>query len=124
VVLPDHLHCVWTLPPEDADYASRWKNIKMAFSRQIPATEALSDVRARLDERGIWQRRYWEHTIRDERDYETHVNYCHINPLKHGLVTAVCDWPFSTFHRYVQEGVYTADWAGTIPDLQAGERKA
>jgi putative transposase len=124
VVLPDHLHCVWTLPPGDADYASRWKNIKIAFSKRIPATETLSEVRTRLDERGIWQRRYWEHTIRSDRDYEAHVDYCHINPLKHGLVTAVCDWPFSTFHGYVQEGVYAADWAATVPDLQTGERNA
>jgi len=122
VVLPDHLHCVWTLPPEDADYATRWKNIKTAFSKQLPATEASSDAHARPQERGIWQRRYWEHTIRDDRDYEAHVDYCHINPLKHGLVTAVLDWPFSTFHRYVQAGIYPADWAGQLLDLQVGER--
>ena len=124
VVLPDHLHCVWTLPPDDADYASRWQAIKIAFSRRIPATESLSEVRTRLNERGIWQRRYWEHTIRDERDYAAHVDYCHINPVKHGLVAAVREWPFSTFHRYVQEGVYPADWAGRVPDLQTGERRA
>jgi putative transposase len=123
VVLPDHLHCVWTLPPGDADYASRWQNIKKMFSRQIPATEPLSETQARLNERSIWQRRYWEHTIRDERDYAAHVDYCHINPLKHGLVAAVRDWPFSTFHRYVRESVYTADWAEVVPDLLAGERK-
>jgi len=123
VVLPNHLHCVWTLPPGDADYASRWKNIKMIFSKRIQKTETLSEIQIRLNERGIWQRRYWEHTIRDERDYENHVDYCHINPFKHGLVRAVRDWPFSTFHRYVQAGIYPADWAGKIPDLRTGERK-
>jgi len=111
VVLPNHLHCVWTLPLDDADYPSRWQNIKKTFSRQIPATEILSETQTRQNERGIWQRRYWEHTIRDDRDYEKHVDYCHINPLKHGLVTAVNDWPFSTFHRYVQTGIYPPDWA-------------
>jgi putative transposase len=115
VVLPNHLHCIWTLPPEDVDYPLRWKNIKMMFSKRLPADEALSETQARLNERGIWQRRYWEHTIRNERDYEAHVDYCHINPVKHGLVTAVRDWPFSTFHRYVQKGIYPADWAG-VPD--------
>src|SRR5215469_16062723 len=104
VVLPDHFHCVWTLPQGDADYATRWKNIKTMFSKQIPTTEITSGVRTRLHERGIWQRRYWKHTIRDDRDYAAHVDYCHINPLKHGLVAAVRDWPFSTFHGYVQAG--------------------
>jgi len=123
VVLPNHLHCVWTLPPGDADYISRWRNIKKMFSKQIPMAEVLSETKTRLNERGIWQRRYWEHTIRDERDYAAHVDYCHINPFKHGLVATVREWPFSTFHRYVKEGFYPADWAGTVPDLQAGERK-
>ena len=112
VVLPNHLHCIWTLPPGDVDYPSRWKSIKTMFSKQIPAGEAVSETQARLNERGIWQRRYWEHTIRNERDYEIHMDYCHINPMKHGLVTAVRDWPFSTFHRYVREGIYPADWGG------------
>ena len=116
VVLPNHLHCVWTLPPGDADYPSRWQDIKITFSKQIPATETLSETQTRLNERGIWQRRYWEHTIRDDRDYETHVDYCHINPFKHGLVASVRDWPFSTFHRYVQAGIYPPDWAGAAPD--------
>jgi putative transposase len=121
VVLPDHLHCVWTLPQGDSDYVSRWKAIKMAFSRQIPATESLSATQIRLNERGIWQRRYWEHTIRDERDHAAHVDYCHINPVRHGWVDAVRDWPYSTFHHYVRKGVYAADWAGDVPDLETGE---
>ena len=110
VVLPNHLHCVWTLPPGDADYSSRWQKIKKMFSRKISATAILFETQTRNNEWGIWQHRYWEHTIRDERDYENHVDYCHINPLKHGLVTTVRDWPFSTFHRYVQEGIYPLDW--------------
>ena len=122
VVLPDHLHCVWTLPPGDSDYASRWQAIKTAFSTRMPATEALTETQVRLNERGIWQRRYWEHTIRNERDYAEHVDYCHINPLKHGWVSAVRDWPYSTFHEFVRKGVYSRDWAGVAPDLKAGER--
>jgi putative transposase len=114
VVLPDHIHCVWTLPEGDADYSSRWQAIKIAFSKSIPKTERLSAVRIAKGERGIWQRRYWEHTIRGDNDYAAHVDYCHINPLKHGLVSQVADWPYSTFHRFVEQGVYPADWAGAI----------
>lgn len=84
----------------------------MEFSKALPRTERLSAVRARRGERGIWQRRYWEHLIRDERDYRAHMDYVHINPMKHGLVQCVADWPFSTFHRMVKEGVYPANWAG------------
>ena len=116
VVLPDHMHCVWTLPEGDADYSSRWKAIKIAFSKSIPKTERLSAVRIAKGERGIWQRRYWEHRIRSDKDYAAHVDYCHINPLKHGLVSQVIDWPYSTFHRLVEQGVYPAGWAGAIVD--------
>ena len=112
VVLPEHLHCVMELPPQDADFATRWRLIKMAFSKAIPYTERLSAVRARRGERGIWQRRYWEHLIRDEADYRAHMDYVHINPVKHGLVERVADWPYSTFHRLVADGVYPPDWAG------------
>ena len=117
VVLPNHLHCVWTLSPGDADYPSRWQDIKIAFSKQIPTTETLPKTQTRPNERGIWQRRYWEHTIRDDRDYEAHVDYCHINPFKHGLVTMVRDWPYSTFHHYLKTGTYPPDWAGEMRDL-------
>ncbi len=78
----------------------------------MPRIERLSAVRVRRGERGIWQRRYWEHLIRDERDYRAHMDYVHINPLKHGLVTCVADWPYSTFHRLVTDGVYPQNWAG------------
>ena len=112
VVLPDHMHCVWTLPVGDDDYPTRWKAIKTAFSRAMPKTERLSAVRKAKGERGIWQRRYWEHTIRNDKDYAAHVDYCHINPAKHGLVKQVADWPYSTFHALVKAGVYSENWAG------------
>ena len=112
VVLPDHLHCVIELPPDDADFATRWLSIKIKFSKALPKTERRSQVSVARGERGIWQRRYWEHLIRDDTDYRAHMDYVHINPLKHGLVKRVCDWPHSTFHRLVELGVYPADWAG------------
>ncbi len=122
VVLPDHAHCVRTLPLGDDDYSSRWKAIKIAFAKSLPKSERLSTVRERKGERGIWQRRFWEHTIRDESDYAAHVDYVHINPLKHGLVEQVADWPYSSFHRFVEAGIYTLDWAGEAGVLNAGER--
>lgn len=122
VVLPDHTHCVWTLPPGDDDYSSRWKAIKIAFAKSLPRIERLSAVRARKGERGIWQRRFWEHTIRDDGDYVAHVDYVHINPFKHGMVQRVADWPYSSFHRFVEAGIYPRDWAGDVGTLKAGER--
>jgi REP-associated tyrosine transposase len=124
VVLPDHLHVVWTLPDGDANFATRWRLIKAAFSRCIPAGELISDSRLTKGERGIWQRRFWEHTIRDEEDFARHVDYVHINPVKHGLVTRVQDWPYSSFHRMVKLGVYPEDWAGDISQASGdfGER--
>jgi putative transposase len=92
VVLPDHLHTVWTMPEGDADFATRWRLIKTGFSRRLPHGERISDSRAAKGERGIWQRRYWEHTIRDEADFARHVDYVHINPVKHGLVTQLVGW--------------------------------
>jgi putative transposase len=123
VVLPDHLHCVWTLPPGDDDFTNRWRMIKQGFSKALFMTERRSSVRIARGERGLWQRRFWEHAIRDDGDYAAHVDYCHINPLKHGYVKRVADWPYSTFHRYVERGVYPLDWAdGPESDLEAGER--
>ena len=119
VVLPDHLHCVIELPPGDADFATRWRLIKTHFSKSLPKSEFRTKTRERRRERGIWQRRYWEHLIRDERDYRAHVDYVHINPQKHGLVERVRDWPFSTFHRLVDQGLYPSDWAGGFEE-QAG----
>jgi putative transposase len=124
VILPEHMHAVWTLPPGDADYPSRWRRIKNLFSRAAPKGEDVSASRARHGERGIWQRRYWEHTVRDDRDYAAHVDYCHINPVKHGWVERVGDWPYSTFHRDVRRGIYPPDWADEPPDIATGEPKS
>ena len=110
VVLPDHLHAVWRLPEEDGDYAKRWSLIKAGFSRALPVEEAISASRLSRRERGIWQRRYWEHQIRDERDLQTHVDYVHHNPVKHGYVTRAVDWPYSSLHRYIRMGWLTAEW--------------
>ncbi|MBK3663016.1 transposase [Bradyrhizobium diazoefficiens] len=112
VVLPDHLHAVWTLPAEDADFSVRWRLIKSRFAKALPKNERLSAVQAARGERGIWQHRFWEHLIRDETDYARHVDYCHINPMKHGHVTRVRDWPCSSFHRDVRAGIFPEDWAG------------
>ena len=116
VVLPEHLHAIWTLPEGDADFALRWRLIKSTFSRALPRGEETSTSRFRRGERGIWQRRYWEHTIRDEDDFARHVDYIHFNPVKHGHVTRVGDWPFSSFHKMVRLGVYPGDWAGDVKD--------
>jgi putative transposase len=93
VVLPDHLHAIWKLPPDDCDFSTRWRLIKNRFARALPKQERLSAVRVARNERGIWQCRFWGHLIRDEADYVRHVEYCYINPLKHRLVTRVRDWP-------------------------------
>jgi putative transposase len=109
-ILPDHLHAVWTLPDGDHAYAQRWASIKSGFSRQLPARPRLSASQRLKREKGIWQRRFWEHRIRDEHDLIRHVDYIHNNPVKHGLVTHVHDWPYSSFHRYVKDGLLPADW--------------
>ena len=110
VILPDHLHCVMTLPAGDADYPMRWTLIKAGFSRRIPKTERRNSSRVDKGERGIWQRRYWEHMIRDEHDYARHVDYIHFNPVKHGYAQRAADWPYSSIHRYIAAGVLTRDW--------------
>ena len=113
VVLPDHFHCLIQLPENDSDFPLRLRLIKARFSAAIPNTENRSAVRVQRGERGIWQRRFWEHLIRDEHDYRIHMDYIHINPVKHGYVACVRDWPYSTFHKYVSLGIYPHDWAGT-----------
>ncbi len=113
VVLPDHIHCIISLPKDDCDFALRWRLIKSGFSKAIPDIEWRSISRKKRGERGIWQRRYWEHLIRDDEDFAAHMDYIHINPVKHGLVDRVADWPYSTFHRLVEQGVYDKNWAGS-----------
>jgi len=109
VVLPEHMHCIWTLPESDSDYSGRWRDIKKQFTRT-------------LQTKGIWQPRFWEHTLRNEEDYRRHMDYIYINPVKHGWVKRVQDWPYSTFHRDVQNGLYPLDWAGDCAEFTAGER--
>ena len=123
VVLPEYMHCIWTLPEGDDDFSNRWKMIKTYFAKGLPDNERRSKTRILRGERGIWQRRYWEHLIRDERDYKNHMDYLHFNPVKHGWVKKVSEWPYSSFHRYLKSGVYSVDWAGSdLDDLKTGER--
>ncbi|TVQ85188.1 MAG: transposase [Chromatiaceae bacterium] len=121
VVMPDHLHCVLRLPAGDADYSGRWREIKKRFSRALGVP---SDARR---ERPVWQRRFWEHTIRDEDDWRRYLDYIHYNPVKHGRVRQVCEWPYSSFRRAVAQGLYPPDWGLAEPsnvaalDLEWGE---
>ena len=123
VILPDHLHCLWRLPEGDADNATRWRHIKSAFSRRIPAGERRSPRRLYKAERGIWQRRFWEHLVTDENDFARHVDYIHINPVKHGHVARAADWPYSSIHGYIRHGWLPNDWAAPMDDAwNTGER--
>jgi putative transposase len=123
VVLPDHMHCLWTLPDGDSDFSNRWRDIKVRFVKTLPGIERRPPVMVRRGERGIWQRRFWEHTIRDDRDYAAHMDYIHFNPVKHGLVHSPVDWPFSSFWRCVVRGLYPPDWLGGAPEpSETGER--
>jgi putative transposase len=117
-ILPDHLHALWSLPAGDSDFGSRWMRIKTNFSRWLPASAARSASKVAKREKGIWQRRYWEHVIRDDADFERHVDYIHYNPIKHGLVSRVADWPYSSFHRYVERGILPADWGGDVRGIE------
>ena len=116
-LLPDHLHTIWTLPVGGGDYSGRWRAIKGNFSRNYrrlnsDSTKAVGSRRVR-GETNIWQRRFWEHLIRDDDDFQRHLDYLHFNPVKHGHVHAVADWPWSSFHRYVRKGVYPGNWGGS-----------
>lgn len=126
VVLPDHLHTIWTLPQDDAAYALRWNLIKRkasAAARDLVSVKLRASHRAR-HEIGLWQRRYWEHQIRDDLDFARHVDYIHWNPVKHGHVERAADWPHSSFHKYVQRGDLPIDWASAseFDDDRFGER--
>ncbi len=128
VLLPDHLHCIWTLDEGDEDFSKRWGLIKAGFSRRVKPLlhkhEWMTDSKERHHENTIWQRRFWEHQIRGDEDLHRHLNYLHYNPVKHGLVANPIDWPYSTFHRYVKQGLYPSNWGEnlTFPtDISYGE---
>ena len=104
VILPDHLHCIWTLPENDHDYPCRWRMIKGYFSRQLPNKASNS----------IWQRRFWEHMIRDAHDYKRHLDYIHYNPVKHGYVEHVSDWEYSSFNKFIRQGLYEENWSDPV----------
>ena len=124
LLLPDHLHCVWTLPDGDADFSTRWMKIKRAVSlacgEEYRRDEWVTASKFKHRESTIWQRRFWEHQIRDEEDLARHVDYIHFNPVKHGHVQHAVDWQYSTFHRYVRDGVYEPDWAGVMDNEMMG----
>jgi putative transposase len=111
VVLPDHMHAIWVMPDHDPDYSKRWRLIKQRFSKSIEQEEIISLSRQCKNERGIWQRRFWEHQIRNEKDLQNHLDYIHINPVKHGHATRASEWPYSSIHRYIRQGLITQDWA-------------
>jgi putative transposase len=123
VVLPDHLHAIFTLPTDDADFSGRWRAIKGAFTTAL-LTAGVAIARHSNGESSLWQRRFWEHTIRNDDDFARHVDYIHFNPVKHLLTTRVSDWPHSSFHRYVRLGLLPEDWAGIAAPAGArfGER--
>ncbi len=110
VILPEHLHCIWTLPSDDSDYSTRWNLLKGHFSRSIKTGEHCSKSRIKRRERGLWQRRFWEHLIRDEKDFQQHIDYIHWNPVKHGWVKNIADWQYSSFHEFVKVGHYPKHW--------------
>jgi putative transposase len=131
VTLPEHIHCIWTLPEGEEDYSERWRLLKRAVSAELtPEVVARFEggvqryrrlidpawgSRKKRGERMIWHRRFWEHMLRDDRDYAHHCDYIHYNPVKHGHVTAPVDWPWSSFHRFVRQGIYPPDWAADQP---------
>lgn len=114
VVLREHLHCLWRMPAGDDDFPMRWRLIKSRFSRSLSVGERRSHSRVRKDERGIWQRRYWEHLVRDEADFQRCLDCIHYNPVKHGHVVRAIDWPHSSFRHWLERGVYSPDWATSV----------
>jgi putative transposase len=120
ILLPDHLHAIWTLPENNDNFGSRWAVIKIAVSRQcgylVSKDGPTKESPAKRGETGIWQRRFWDHLIRDDLDFQRHLDYLHWNPVKHGYVKRVIDWPYSTFHRFVNQGLYPPDWGGVNED--------
>ena len=117
VVLPEHMHAIWSMPSNDSDYSKRWRLIKQHFSKSIEREGATNLSRQRKGEREVWQRRFWEHQIRDERDLQNHLDYVHINPVKHDHVIRASEWPYSSIHRYIRQGFMTPDWACAPEDV-------
>ncbi len=127
VLLPDYLHCIWTLPEGDADFSKRWGTIKTSFTKKVgwalptnkiamPTNKKYSISRIRHRDANIWQRRFWEHQIRDQEDFNRHCDYIHYNPVKHGLVGDPKKWEYSTIHRFIQKGLYSKHWGDSITD--------
>ncbi len=116
VILPDHLHYIWTLPEKSSDYSTRWRLIKSYFTRYYDHKDGIeiSTSRMKKSEKGIWQRRFWEHLIRDEADLVKHVEYIHYNPIKHGYVQSLMDWKYSSFFTYVEDGLYPSKWGESV----------
>ncbi len=127
VLLPDHIHCIWTLPEGVSDFSLRWSLIKSGFSKKTKALfkvdEWMNDSKLKRRESTVWQRRFWEHQVRDDEEYRVYTDYIHYNPVKHGYVKRVLDWPYSTFHRYVKAGVYPEHWGGGVSEVH-GDRFA
>jgi len=116
VILPDHLHCIWTLPDNDSDFSTRWKFIKTTFTKNYSGSNAknVSASRRSKGERGIWQRRFWEHMIRDQKDFSRHCDYIHYNPVKHEYVNLPIEWKYSSFRKFVEKGQYPENWGHTV----------
>jgi putative transposase len=112
VILPDHMHFIWTLPEDTSDYSTRWRLIKSTFTRNWSekGANSVSASRRQKGEKNVWQRRFWEHLIRDEEDLSNHLEYVHYNPVKHGLAESPAEWKYSSFMKYVQAGMYSRDW--------------
>ena len=119
-VLPDHVHALWTLPPDDHDYSGRWRAIKAGFTRAM-REHGVPVHRDRRGEYDLWQRRFWEHLIRDDTDFARHVDYIHFNPVKHGLARWPVDWPWTSLHRYIRQGLAPPNWAVGIDEGRFGD---
>ena len=116
VVLPDHLHCIWTLPDGDSNFAMRWAHVKTIFGHNFEKTNSLRESQAKRRERGIWQRRFWEHFIRNDDDQRRHLDYIHFNPVKHGWAKSPGEWPYSSFGHFVARGIYPCNWGAGLSD--------
>ena len=123
VQLPDHLHCIWKMPLDDTNYSQCWSRIKRLTTQACPQyhlpIQKLKQSEIKRNEKGIWQRRFYEHQINSEEDFINHMDYIHYNPVKHGFATKAVDWQYSSFHRYIENGIYPVDWGTDIIELLA-----